>query len=140
MKTTKLLLGLLIVAVVIIGCTVPEIVQNPDGTTSTNLVVDPRVTQGIETAKAVNALTAPMNPYAPVINTGLGLATVIATAWGSIATFFSRRNKKLLTTVVLGVEKAPSAEGVKSSIEAQSADAGVKLQLDSVVQKIISGG
>lgn len=139
-KTTKLILGLLIVAVIIVGCTVPEVVQNPDGTTSTNLVVDPRVTNAIETGKAINTVTAPFNPYSPVVTTILGLATVVTSAWGSIATFFSRRNKKLLATVVRGVELAPSPGPVKESIEQVSAGVGNQLVLDAAVQKILKGG
>lgn len=104
-------------------------------------MVDPRITQGIETAKAVNAMTAPMNPYAPVVSTGLTLATAIATAWGSIATFFLRRKQKLLSTVVRGVEAAGSqANAVKESIEKTAEKAGLALPLDAAVQKIVTGG
>lgn len=139
MKPWKTLMGLLLIAVIIVGCTVPEVVQNPDGTTSTNLVVDSRITGAIETGKAINAVTAPFNPYSPVVTTVLSLATAIAAGWGSIATFFSRRNKKLLATVVRGVEMAPGSGVVKESIEQVSKGVGNNLELDAAVQRIVTG-
>lgn len=140
MKNIKALIALVILGTILAACTVPEVVTNPDGTVSTNLVVDPRVTQGLNTAKAVTQLTAPMNPYAEPIITGLSVLSTAAVAWGSIATFFQRRNKKLLATVVRGVEAAGTqSNAVKESIEKTSEKAGVALQLDSAVQRIITG-
>lgn len=115
-------------------------VSNPDGTASTNLVVDPRITQGIETGKAIVALTAPVNPYAGIMTTVLGVASTIAVAWGSIATFFMRRRGQVLSAVVRGVEASGTGgSAVKESIEKVSEKAGLARQVDIAVQKIVNG-
>lgn len=141
MKKVKTLIAMVVMAMIITACTVPEPVQVqlPDGSivTVTNQVVDPRVITGIETAKVVNTATAPVNPYSGIITILLGLATAGATAWGTIATALKNRQTKLLTTVVQGVEQANNAD-TKWAIENHSKNMGVKLELDNEVQKIVS--
>jgi hypothetical protein len=141
----RYIVGLLLAAFLITACTVPEVVQvkQPDGTVTlvTNQVVEPKVTTTIETLKVVNAGTAPVNPYAPIIAVVLGFATIASTTWGSVATMLKNKKEKQLQVVVQGVEQAgTAADPVKLAIASHSANAGIKLELDSAVQKIVAGG
>lgn len=131
------MLVLTILAVIVAGCTVPQTVQNPDGSTGTNYVVDPKFTTGLEAAGALNTTTGAIgvNPYASLIGWVIG---VIGAAAGWVAKIRTDRANKLLKVVVQGVEQSKS-EAAKSAIEAHSANAGVKLELDTAVQKIVSG-
>lgn len=128
----------LIIAVLLIGCTVPEVVSQPDGTAVTNQVPSPQLTDTLTTIGAINDVSAPVNPYAGLIKILIGVVSTGAAAWASIMTWYNNRNKKLLKVVVQGVEQSKSAEA-KSAIEAHSANAGVKLELDSAVQEIVTG-
>jgi len=137
MKKLKVLAALIIAAFTLAACTVPEVVTQPDGTTITNQVVDPRVTAAIETAAVVNTATAPVNPYFGIVSVVLGLAATVSATWGTIATLLKRKSDRYLAVAVKGVEASGSAEA-KSAIETKAADAGVKLEFDAVVQKIVN--
>lgn len=139
MKVKTLLIGALsiVMLAIIVGCTVPEVTVQPDGTSVTNQVVDPKLTAGLELAKTVNTATgaAGVNPYYAVIG---WILTVISGGAAWVAKLKNDKANKLLKVVVQGVEQSKSTDA-KSAIEAHSANAGVKLELDSAVQKIVSG-
>lgn len=121
------------------SCTMPEVTNNPDGTSSTNLVVDSRISQAIATGQVLVDATAAVNPYAGPIKIGLSLASAIATAWGAIATFFFNKKNKQFKTVVKAIEVAPDNKGVKLNVEAFASKAGIGDSLHADVQKIVNG-
>lgn len=132
---------MILVALTITACTVPEVVQvqQPDGTSVlvTNQVVEPRVTAAIETLKVVNTGTAPVNPHAPIIAVILAFATMATTAWGTVATMLKNKKQQQFATVVKGVEKA-NDPATKKAIETVSIDNGTKLEFDAAVQKVVN--
>lgn len=127
-----------LLALIVVGCTVPQYSTNPDGSTNVVQTVDPRLTTAIETSKAVNAATVPVNPYAPFIDWGLG---VLAAGAALVAKYKNDQNAQhalLLKTVVQGVENAGNAE-VKAAIKSQATAIGVEGDLSTKVQAINSG-
>jgi hypothetical protein len=111
---------------------------NPDGSSSTNYVVDPRVTTGLATAGAVNAATASMNPYSPFVEIGLG-AVAAGFGW-----FAKRKNDKaaanelLLKTVVQAIDNLDDQK-VKDAIQTHAVKVGAEGDLNTAVKKIGSG-
>lgn len=136
MKKLRTLIALVLAAVALTACTVPGVVTQPDGTTVTNQVPDPRGLAAIETIKSINTVTAPVNPYAAPISVVLG---IIGSVWALVAQVKNIRTQKLFKVVVQGIEQSAS-DPAKVAIANHSANAGVKLELDSAVQKIVSGG
>ena len=134
----KKLLSLLTVVILLAGCTAPQTVQQPDGTVSTNYVADPKLIAGIEVAKAVNTSTAPVNPFAGLIEVGLS-AVAVGAGW-----FAKRKNDKaaaselLLKTIVQAIDSLDDAN-VKTTIQAHASRIGVEGELDTVVKKVGSG-
>lgn len=123
---------------VVTACTTAKVTPaNPATGTpaTTNYVVDPRFTQVIDTAKGVVAVTAPVNPYAGLIDLGLGSAAAIA-AW-----FAARKNTQaaqsalLAKTVIQGVENSGSADA-KAAIEKHATAMGVQGALSDLVYTI----
>lgn len=126
--------------VVLAGCTTPQRTETPPGSGnySTNYVTDPRVATTIETIRAVNEATKPVNPFSGLVEIGLGTATLLA-AW-----FAKRKNdqlaqsKQLLTTVIQGVDQANN-DTVKSTIQAHASKVGVEGTLSQAVAKVGNG-
>jgi hypothetical protein len=122
----------------ITGCTTPQVVTNPDGSSSTNHVVDPRVTTGLAVGSAVNTATAPVNPAFPFVEVGL---SAVAAGFGWFA---KRKNDKaaanelLLKTVVQAID-ALDDQKVKDAIKTHAVNVGTESALNTVVQKIGSG-
>ncbi len=123
---------------VVSGCTVPQVTQAPDGTTSTNYVVDPRFETGILTGRAVNTATAPVNPYSPIVEIGLGAAAAIA-AW-----FAKRKNDQAsgsmaqLKTVIQAVDALDDVK-IKEAIQAHAVRVGTETELSKTVKGVGSG-
>jgi len=136
----RTLLSVLFLSVALIGCTSTKVTETPPGSGNyaTNYVVDPRLVTAIETAKAVNDATAPVNPFSGAVEIGLGAVAALA-AW-----FAKRKNDQanqhalLLKTVVQGVENAGNSE-VKATIQKHAVNIGVEGDLSSAVAKINSG-
>jgi len=122
----------------ITGCTVPQVVTNPDGTVSTNQVVDPRAITVIETTRAVNVATGQVNPYSPLVEIGLGTAALVL-GW-----FAKRKNdekngvQSQLVSVIKGVNNADDAK-VKEQILSQASTDGVETALNKTVKGVESG-
>lgn len=134
----KKLLSILAIVVIVAGCTAPQTVQQPDGTVSTNYVADPKLIAGIEVAKGINAATAPVNPFAGLIEIGLG-AVAVGAGWVA-----KRKNDKaaanelLLKTVIQALDSLDDAN-VKTTIQAHASRIGVEGELNTVVKKVGSG-
>lgn len=134
------LFALVCALVVLAGCTTPQRTETPPGSGnySTNYVTDPRVATTIETIRAVNEATKPVNPFSGLVEIGLGTATLLA-AW-----FAKRKNdqlaqsKQLLTTVIQGVDQANN-DTVKSTIQAHASKVGVEGTLSQAVAKVGNG-
>jgi hypothetical protein len=133
----KTLLTIALAALVIIGCTSTQVTHDPvTGNSVTNTIVDPRLTTGIDIARGVNAVTAPVSPWSGLIDYALvavaGIAGIIAKRKND------QRNKQatLLKTVVQAVEATNNAE-VKEAISNHAVNMGVQGELHSEVQKIV---
>lgn len=122
----------------ITGCTTPQVITNPDGSSSTNHIVDPRLTTGLLTAKAVNQATAPVNPVVSLIDIGLG-ALAAGAGW-----FAKRKNDKaaaselLLKTIIQAVETLDDQK-VKDAISNHAVNVGVEGKLNTAVKQVGSG-
>lgn len=139
MKTKiKYLLASLLVIATIVACTVPEVVTNPDGSTSTNQVVDPRLTAGITTGQAINTASAPLNPFWPAVSAILGSVAVIATAVAKIKTDQKNGVQSQLVSVVKGVNNAADTK-TKEAISEQATTDGVETALNKTVKGVESG-
>lgn len=139
----KTKIGLTIIAsclafLIISGCTTPQVATNPDGSTSTNSVVDPRLATAILTAKAVNQATVPVNPAVTLIDLGLG-AVAVGAGW-----FAKRKNDKaaaselLLKTVIQAIETLDDQK-VKDAISEHAVNVGVEGKLNTAVKQVGSG-
>ena len=140
MKKNYLLLSVIIVVVLLVGCVSARKYENPPGSGqyTNDYVVDPRLVTALETAKATNTATAPLNPYSPVVDIALLAATSIAGWFAKRKNDEAAANKKLLTTVVQGVEQADNAQ-VKTAIRDHAVRVGVEGDLNTAVAKITSG-
>ena len=138
MKKLQYLGWIIVCALVLVACTVPEVVTQPDGSSITNQVPDPRIDQTIGAIKAVNDASRPVNPYAGLVDLGLAATTAGAAIWAGFATYFKNKNWKLFRTVVQGVEQTPTPDA-KQAIAAHSGNVGNRLELDAAVQKVVSG-
>ncbi len=138
----KYLLPVLALAFLIVGCTVARVTPADPvkGTpASTNYVVDPKLTQGLATAGAINTATAPVNPFSPAVDIGLGTIAAIA-GWVAKRKNDALAAQTLLTkTVVQGVEYADN-QVVKDVISTHAGKIGVEGELNTFVQKVGSGG
>ncbi len=140
MKIKNIILGaaLVVAAIMFVSCTVPEVVQNPDGTSTTNDVVDPRLTTGLATGHAVNQATAPVNPFWPVISAALAAVGAVATAVAKVKT--DQRNSAVgqLRAVVQTVN-AYDKQDLKDAIQDHAAKVGVEGALNKTVKQVESG-
>ena len=139
MKKNILIVSALLL--VVAGCTVARVTPADPVTgtpASTNYVTDPKVTQGLATAGAINDATRPVNPFAPLVDIALGTAAALA-AW-----IARRKNDQLAAqtaltkTIVLAVD-AQDNQATKDAIQAHAVKLGVEGQLNTFVQKVGSG-
>lgn len=138
MKKLQYLGWIIAMAMILVACTVPEVVQRPDGSSVTNQVPDPRIGQTVATVGAINEATRQINPYSGLVDIGLAATTGIAAIWAAFATYFKNKNWKLFKTVVQGVEQTTTPDA-KEAIAAHSGNVGNRLELDAAVQKVVSG-
>lgn len=138
MKKLQYLGWIIVMAMILVACTVPEVVQRPDGSSVTNQVPDPRIGQAVATVGAINEATRQVNPYSGLVDIGLAATTGIATIWAAFATYFKNKNWRLFKTVVQGVEHTTTPEA-KEAIAAHSGNVGNRLELDAAVQRVVSG-
>tara|TARA_R110000868_G_scaffold341505_2_gene602368 strand:+ start:1145 stop:1582 length:438 start_codon:yes stop_codon:yes gene_type:complete len=128
-----------------VGCTTQKITPAKPATPTepatpavTNYIVDPRLDSTLGTIGEINKATAPINPFSPLVDIGLGAAALIA-AWVA-----KRKNDQaaqsalLFKTVVQGVENAANPT-VKAAIQAHAGVIGVEGELGTAVQKINNG-
>jgi len=140
MKFKNILAGavLVFVAVWLVACTTPQVVTHPDGTTSTNEIVDPNLSAGLLIARGANAASAPTNPAAPLIELAL-LATTVGAGWVA-----KRKNDKaaanqlLLKTVIQAIDSLDDQK-VKEAVQSHASRVGVEGELYTAVQKVGSG-
>lgn len=133
------IIAVTIVALMLVGCTSPQVTQNPStGQNQTNYVVDPKLTTTLETIGAINDATKPVNPFSGLVEIGLG-ATALIAAW-----FAKRKNDQaaasaLLTKTVVQAVDAINQQPVKDAIQAHAVRVGVEGELNQVVKKVGSG-
>lgn len=129
---------LVFVAVWLVACTVPQTKQNPDGTQSTVQVVDPKLEEGIVVARATNAATAPINPFAALVDWGLGTLAVGATLVAKLKNDRAAKSELLLKTVVQAVD-AVDNQSFKDAISTHASNIGVEGDLNRIVKQVGSG-
>lgn len=122
----------------ITGCTTPQVVTNPDGSISTNHVVDPKVLAALAAAEAANAATAPVNPFTLPIQLGLGSAAALLAWFAKYKNDKAAASQLLLKTVINAVD-ALDDQKVKDSIQAHAISVGTEEKLNTEVQRVGSG-
>lgn len=139
MKTKlKYLIASVLVIATIVACTVPQVVTNPDGTTATNTVVDPKVVTAIDTARAVNVATSSVNPYSPLVEILLGTAAAAAAWFANHKNNEKNATQAQLVSVVKGVNNAADTK-TKEAIAEQAGIDGVETALNKTVKGVESG-
>lgn len=132
------------------GCvsTVPTVTTGTNGLPVTNqtAVVDTnRINAAVAAALGINAATAPLNPYAPIVAPVISeIGTLVFLASTIFAGIKNNQKGAMLAAVVQGVEGAAppgstdsspiTLAQVKQSIQASASAAGVQPALHSVVQ------
>lgn len=116
-----------IASFVFVSCSVPVVIHNPDGTAATNHIVDPRLTQALETAAVVNAATSPVNPWTYPIGIAISAVGGIATWW------VKRKDAPMLASIIKGVEIAGN-DATKAAIKKQAISDGTETSLSKAVQ------
>lgn len=136
----KFILSVMAAALLVAGCTTARVTESPPGSGnySTNYVVDPRLEAGLVTAGAVNAATAPVNPFSPLVEIGLGAVAAAATWFAKRKNDQATQANSLLKVVVQGVENSDNADA-KKAIQAHAVNVGAEGALNSAVAKINSG-
>lgn len=134
----KLLTSLVLAVIVLVGCTQPVVIKNPDGTTTTNMVVDAKLAAALETGQAVVVATAPVNPWWPIATAALTAIGAIATAIAKVQTGRKNRVQAQLTSVIKGVNKKP-AGAAKANIKAQAEADGTEDELKKTVKAVEAG-
>lgn len=126
---------LLAVALIVAGCAVPVVIENPPGSgnLSTNYTTDPRFTNTIGTIGAINDATAGVNPFHSLIAIGLGAIASGAAWWAKY-----KNTKQQLTSVVAGVE-AVASDAVKKSIKSQAIADKIEGDLNKTVKRVTGG-
>jgi len=127
-----------IIAVSFVACTVPQTVTKPDGTISTNHIVDPKLENGLIAARTVNAASAPFNPFAYATEIALSLATVGAGWVAKRKNDKSAANELLLKTVIQAIDSLDD-EKIKGVIQDHAVKIGVEGELNTAVKKVGSG-
>jgi hypothetical protein len=133
------ILAVALIAIGIIGCTVAKVTPATSTTPAfTEYSPDPRLTNALATAGAINSVTAPVNPYSFPIQVGLGAVAAIAAWVAKNKTDKANQQALLLKTVIQGVENA-AQPAVKEAIKSQASAIGVEGELSTTVQKVNSG-
>lgn len=142
----KYLLMIPLLVIAVIGCTTlrdtPVYTEVPPGSgnyvTSTVpiTVIDPKFEGTIAGIRATNEASRPVNPWAGLIDYGLGAALLIAAEIARRKNAKANQAQTLLATVIQGVENAPSPDNVKTSIKNVATLKGVETDLGAVVAKI----
>jgi hypothetical protein len=133
----RTVISLIFATIIIFGCTTTRVNTDPvTGASVTNSIVDPRFSEGINVARGINAATAPVSPWAGLID--YALVAALATASWIAKKKNDDRNKQatLLKTVVQAVEATNNAD-VKEAISNHAVNMGVQGELHSEVQKIV---
>jgi hypothetical protein len=140
----KYLLPALLLALVI-GCTTQKITPAKPATPTspavpavTNWIVDPRLDATLGTIGDINKATAPVNPFAPLVDIGLGAAALVAAWVAKRKNDANAQNALLLKTVVQAVDGLDQ-QPVKDAIQAHAARVGVEGELNQVVKSVGSG-
>jgi hypothetical protein len=135
-----LIVSTLALAGILIGCTTTKVTEEPPGSGqfSTNHVVDPKLTTGLQTVGAVNEATRAVNPFAPLVDIGLAAALAIAAFVAKRKNDQASQAKLLLKTVIQGVETADNQE-VKAVIEKHAVNVGVEGKLSGAVARVNAG-
>lgn len=134
----KQILSLIVCALIVTACTVPQTTIQSDGSTNTAYVTNPKFEQTIGFIKGANSISSPVNPYSGVIDWGLGVL-LAGTAWyAKIQTDRKAKAQLLAKTIVQGVENAGSTE-TKKAIQSQATAVGVEGALGTFVQQVNTG-
>lgn len=144
MKMNKFILPILLLAMVV-GCATEKITPAKPATPTspavpaiTNYVVDPRLESALGTIGEINKASAPLNPFAGLVDIGLGAAALIAAWVAKRKNDANTQNALLLKTVVQAVDGLDQ-QPVKDAIQAHAARVGVEGQLNQVVKSVGSG-
>jgi hypothetical protein len=87
----------------------------------------------LDTAAKLNAVSAPVNPYAGPIGIVLG---ILGSIWGIFKHFKTAKKEQQLAIVVKGVEISGNL-AVKQNIKSLADAAGAAKELDAAVQTIV---
>jgi len=88
----------------------------------------------LDTAAKLNAVSAPVNPYAAPIGVILG---ILGSIWGIFKHFKTAKKEQQLAIVVKGVEISGNF-AVKQNIKSLADAAGAAKELDAAVQSIVA--
>jgi hypothetical protein len=132
---------LLVITLFVPSCTVSKPVTQPDGSVKEVHSVDPRLSTAIDTGRAVNAATAPMNPYSPLVEIGLGLTAALAGWVAKRKNDKAAANELLAKTLVQAINNLDDdkAEIVKPAIKDHAVSLGVEGDLSQFVKRVESG-
>jgi hypothetical protein len=131
-----------IVAFVIVGCTVPVVVQNPDGTTKTEHKIDPKLEKSLEVVGTIGGVVP--QPWGWIVGAGAAAVGAITQTLASrknrlaanAATTAAEKWEDIGTTIIQGVEAAgEAAAAVKESITARAKSDGNHLAVAEAVRK-----
>ncbi len=137
-KITRLLGIAILAGFALVACTTTRTVTNPDGSTNVVHITDPRLTAGLEAAKAANDISRPFNPVASLVDLGLLLTT------GAAAFVAKRKNDRaaadqlLVKTLIQAVDQLGDPK-VKEAIQTHAVRVGVEGELNQKVQQVGSG-
>lgn len=135
----KLTLAVALLSACITACTTAKVTPaTPTTPATTNYIVDPRLTTTLTTIGDVNKATAPVNPFAPLIDIGLGAAALIASWVAKRKNDQAAQSSLLLKTVIQAVD-AIDQQPIKDAIQAHAVRVGSEVQLNQVVKKVSSG-
>lgn len=137
----KLLIPVLFLVLVITACTTAKVTPADPATGTpavTNYVVDPRLTSALDTAKGVVAVTAPVNPYAGLLDLGLGTVAAVATWFAKKKNDKANASTLLAKTIVQAIDQQDS-DTVKAAIQTHAARVGVEGELNTFVKQVGAG-
>lgn len=128
------ILASLAILLMLVGCTVPVVVKQSDGTEKVEQQLDPRVSNTLNTIGTAGG--ALPQPWGWIISAGA------AAILGAAKTVAASKNKKtanqwedVATTIIQGVEAAgEGAASVKQSIASRAQSDGNAALVDSAVQ------
>lgn len=141
MKTNikHILISFAVIIVLVTACTTAKVTPATSAAPAvTNYIVSPKLTTALDTVGSINAVTAPVNPYSPIIDIGLGGIAAIAAWVAKRKNDAAAQQALLLKTVIQGVENA-NLPAVKTAIQTQAVAIGVEGSLGNTVSKVNSG-